>query len=136
AIAARRQAVVATEQNDASASLAQACYGIWFYLLKTALPLDLIVVYPSPREMDWLAPLFLGSILGTLVMSAGLFLLRRRWPGLLATWLSYLVILVPNLGIIRISEQIAADRYSYLAMLGWVAPAAACLCRLGPTSSR
>ena len=120
AIAARRQALVSTEQNDASASLAQACYGIWFYILKTVLPLDLVAVYPSPREIDWLAPPFLLSILGTLAMSVGLFLLRRRWPGLLAAWLSYLVILAPNLGIIRISDQIAADRYSYLAMLGWV----------------
>ena len=76
------------------------------------------------------------SIVGTLAMSVGLFLLRRRWPGLLAAWLSYLVILAPNLGIIRISEQIAADRYSYMAMLGWVMVAAACLCRLGQTSSR
>jgi Flp pilus assembly protein TadD len=136
ALAARRQAVVAMEQNDAPASLAQACYGIWFYLLKTVLPLDLVAVYPSPREMDWRAPVFLGSILGTADLSVGLFLLRRRWPGLLAAWLSYLVILVPNLGIIRISEQIAADRYSYLAMLIWVMPAAVCLCRPGPKSSR
>ncbi len=79
---------------------------------------------------------FLLSILGTLAMSVGLFLLRRRWPGLLAAWLSYLVILAPNSGIIRISDQIAADRYSYMAMLGWVMLAAACLCRLWQMSSR
>jgi protein O-mannosyl-transferase len=136
AIAARRKALVATQQNDACASLAQACYGTWFYLLKTALPLDLVAVYPSPREMDWRAPSFLLSIVGTLALSVGLFLLRRRWPGLLAAWLSYLAILAPNLGIIRISEQIAADRYSYLAMVGWVMPAAAGLCRPWPRSSR
>ena len=59
-----------------------------------------------------------------------MFLLRRRWPGLLAAWLSYLVILAPNSGIIRISEQIAADRYSYMAMLGWVMLAAAGFCWL------
>ena len=128
--------MVSTEQNDASASIAQACYGIWFYILKTVLPLDLIAVYPLPREIDWLAPPFLLSIVGTLVMSVGLFLLRRRWPGLLAAWLSYLVILAPNSGIIRISDQIAADRYSYMAMLGLVDLVAVCLCRLVQTSSR
>ena len=74
--------------------------------------------------------MFLVSILATLAMSAGLFLLRRRWPGLLAAWLSYLVILAPNSGIIRISNQIAADRYSYMAMLGLVVLAAAGFCRL------
>ena len=69
-------------------------------------------------------------------MSVGLFLLRRRWPGLLAAWLSYLVILAPNSGIIRISDQIAADRYSYMAMLGWVSVVAAFCCRLWQASLR
>ena len=136
AIAARRRALVSTEQNDALAIVAQVCYGIWFYVLKTAVPLDLIAVYPSPREMNWLEPRFMLSIVGTAVTTVGCFLLRRRWPGLLAAWLTYLVILAPNLGIIRISEQVAADRYSYMAMLGWVVVAAACFCRLGQTSSR
>ena len=30
--------------------IAQACYGIWFYVLKTALPLDIIPVYPIPKR--------------------------------------------------------------------------------------
>jgi len=76
------------------------------------------------------------SILGTLATSTGLFLMRRRWTGLLAAWLSYLVILAPNSGIIRISSQIAADRYSYMAMLGFVVLAAAGLCRLWQMSLR
>jgi tetratricopeptide (TPR) repeat protein len=136
AIAARRKALVLVEQSDASASIAQVCYGIWFYILKTVLPLDLVAVYPSPKEIDWFAPPFMLSIVGTLAMTVGVFLLRRRWPGLLAAWLSYLVILAPNLGVIRISEQIAADRYSYMAMPGFVMVAAACLRGLGQTSSR
>jgi tetratricopeptide (TPR) repeat protein len=130
AIAARRQSLASVEQTGVSASLARACYGTWFYLLKTALPLNLSAVYPAPREIDWQAPQFLGSIVGTLAVSLALFLLRQRWPGLLAAWLSYLVILAPNSGIIRIDDQIAADRYSYLSMLGWVVVAAAGLCRL------
>jgi hypothetical protein len=65
-----------------------------------------------------------------------LFLLRRRWPELLATWLSYMVILAPTSGIIRFSDQIAADRYSYIATLCWVVLAAAGLCRLCRTSSQ
>ena len=64
-----------------------------------------------------------------MAVSVGLFLLRRRWPGLLAAWLSYLVILAPNSGLMRISNQIAADRYSYMAMMGGVVLVAAGLCR-------
>ncbi len=65
-----------------------------------------------------------------------MFFLRRRWPGLLAAWLSYLVILAPNSGIIRFTDQIAADRYSYLPMLGSVMLAAAGFCWLWPMISR
>ena len=46
------------------------------------------------------------------------------------------MILAPNSGLIRISDQIAADRYSYLSMLGWVVVAAAGLCGLWRRSSR
>jgi Flp pilus assembly protein TadD len=135
AISARRQSLDSVERNDASSSVAQACYGIWFYIIKTAVPLNLIAVYPAPKTIDWLAPEFLLSILSTMAMTAGLFLVRRRWPGLLAAWLSYLVILSPNSGLIRISDQIAADRYSYISMLGLVIVLAGALCRLWPTSA-
>ena len=131
AIAARAQARFIMERYDASEGIAQACYAIWFYILKTVLPLDLSALYPIPRKLNWLAFPFNTSILATLAISAGLFLSRRRWPGLLAVWLSYLVILAPNSGIMRNNGfVIAADRYSYLAMLGMVILTAAGLCRL------
>jgi hypothetical protein len=136
AVAARSRGVFASEQPSASARIAQACYGAWFYLLKTAWPLDLVAVYPLPREIDWRAPRFLASIVATVGVSVGLFLLRRRWPGGLAAWLSYLAILAPSSGLIRTTEQVAADRYSYLATTGWVVAAAAVLCRSGRAGSR
>ena len=130
AIAARSRHVFSSEPFSVSARIAQACYGTWFYLIKTVSPRNLIAVYPLPRDIDWRTPPFCLSILGTLTMSAGLFLVRRRWPGLLAAWLGYLVILVPNSGIVRTTDQIAADRYSYLAMLGGVIAVAAGFCRI------
>jgi len=136
AIAARLPSGVSIKHYRASGGIAQACYGIWFYIVKTVLPLNLNAHYPLPGEISWLAPPFLLSILGTLAMSVGLFLLRQRWPGMLAAWLSYLVILAPNSGFIRVSDEIAADRYSYMTMLGWVVLAAGCLCRLYQASSR
>jgi len=132
AIAARKpvHTVVPIQDYDTTARVARACYGIWLYIVKTVLPLDISVLYPLPGRINWLAPPFLLSILGTLAISVGLFLLRRRRPGLLVAWLSYLVILAPNLGFIRVGNQLAADRYSYMAMLGGVMLAAAGLCRL------
>src|SRR5881628_498914 len=45
--------------------------------------------------------------------------LRRRVPGLPAAWVTYIVVLLPVLGIFQSGSQIAADRYTYLAGLGW-----------------
>ena len=55
---------------------------------------------------------------------------RRRAPAALAVWLSYIVILAPNLGLLRIGNQIAADRYSYVASLGIAMLLAGGFCRL------
>jgi tetratricopeptide (TPR) repeat protein len=51
-------------------------------------------------------------------------------PAPLAAWACYLLIVAPNSGLVRISEQVAADRYSYLALTPLVALAAAGLARL------
>ena len=136
AIAAKPQSRFPVEHYGASAGIAQACYGSSFYLLKTVLPLDLIALYAVPKELNWFVPPFRLCVLVTLAISAGLFLLRRRWPGLFAAWLSYLVILAPNSGIVRISDQIAADRYSYMSMLSSVVLVAAGFCWLWRMSSR
>ncbi len=136
AVAARNSDGFLTEQPAAAVRSASACYATWFYIQKTALPLDLVAVYPLPRVMDWLTPSFMLRIVGILGVTGGLFLLRRRWPGLLAAWLSYLVILAPNSGIIRSSGQVVADRYAYMATLGFVIALAACLCRVAQTSAR
>jgi tetratricopeptide (TPR) repeat protein len=109
--------------------IAQSCYGTWFYLVKTVLPVNITAYYPLPARVAWYEVPFLMSILGTLAVLVGLFLLRRRWPGLLAVALSYLVILAPNVGLVRIGNQMAADRYSYVAMLGGAALLTAGLCR-------
>src|SRR5206468_2525660 len=54
-----------------------------------------------------------------LALTAIVLALRRRAPGLLAVWFAYVVVLLPVLGIFQSGPQIAADRYTYLAGLGW-----------------
>ncbi len=134
--AAKPESRFAFQHEDGSEVIARACYAIWFYIRKTVLPLDLTIVYPIPKDLNWLAFPYSLSILATLTISAALLLLRRRWPGLLAVWLCYLVILAPNLGFVRTSDGIAADRYSYMSMLGLVMVAAACFCWIWHMLSR
>jgi tetratricopeptide (TPR) repeat protein len=112
-----------------SQRISQACYGVWFYLIKTVLPLHLTAYYPIAVKVGATQLTFFLSIVATVCATAAAFFLRRRLPGLLAVWLSYLVILEPTSGLIPIGDQIAADRYSYVSLMGGVALVAAGLCK-------
>jgi protein O-mannosyl-transferase len=115
-------AILAKRSNDSLSSIqnyglaarvAQSCYGTAFYLAKTVWPVGLAAYYPLPRPSSRLMtlPFVLGIpavVMATLVASAQ----GRRHPALLASWAAFLIILAPNMGLIRIGNQIAADRYS------------------------
>ncbi|HKQ50337.1 MAG TPA: tetratricopeptide repeat protein [Phycisphaerae bacterium] len=106
---------------SADARLAHAAYGLIFYLVKTIVPGDLSPYYSLPKNLSLAHgrfALMAGLVVAVTVLAL---LMRRRWPGLLVAWVAYVVILLPNLGLIQISQQLAADRYSYLAMMPWTA---------------
>jgi len=128
AAAASAIAVMAQSSVHAAASLAQvsvpgrlavSAYGLGFYLWKMVVPVNLSPLYELPRTMDPVAPPFLLSYALVLAITAIVLALRRRVPGLPAAWLAYVVVLLPVLGIVQSGPQIAADRYTYLAGLGW-----------------
>jgi Flp pilus assembly protein TadD len=120
----RERHLVPVKSSGLGARLAQSSYGLWFYLVKTLWPPGITAYYPVPSRVDWYATPYLPALLATVAVTAAALGLRRRWPALLAGWLSYLVILSPNLGIVRIGNQIAADRYSYIALMPLVPLAA------------
>jgi len=102
---------------DVDARLAQSAYGVIFYLDKTIRPADLIPYYRLPEGLSLLAWRYGIPAITVLVVTVGLVFMRRRWPAVLAAWFAYVVILLPNLGVLQISQQIATDRYSYVAIL-------------------
>ncbi len=105
------------ESIDWNANLAQSAYGLVFYLVKTVAPFDLAAYYRLPEGLGLSQWPYIGAAALVVGLSAGLVLLRRRFPAPLAAWAAYVVILLPNLGLVQISQQIAADRYSYLAIM-------------------
>src|SRR5262249_44866593 len=58
-------------------------------------------------------------------ISLVLIMLRMRWPAVLASWVSYVVILAPTLGFAQSGPQLVADRYSYLSCMSWAVLAGA-----------
>ena len=113
------------ERYDFVSRLAQALYGIAFYLWKSALPWGLSPLYELPVQLNpWDWPFLLSGFV-VLAISVCLYLARRTWPPGIAIWVYYLVVLFPVLGIAQSGPQMAADRYSYLSCLGWVVLAGA-----------
>lgn len=100
-----------------SARLAQSAYGMAFYPLKTVAPTGLIPFYKLPHDLSLARWPYAQAALFVTALTLALFLTRRRWPAALAAWAAYAVILFPNVGLLQISQQIAADRYSYLAIM-------------------
>jgi hypothetical protein len=121
AVWARSQSVVVVPGYTAATRGAMACYGVWFYLVKTAVPVGLTPSYPIPLRVALTEPRLLASALGILAATAGLVVIRRSWPGVLAAWAVYLVMLAPSTGLIpKGGPCIAADRYCFVPMMGLV----------------
>jgi protein O-mannosyl-transferase len=97
--------------------IAMSCYGVAFYLVKTLLPTGLSVIYEMPETMDITSPPLHSSILLVVGLTLAVWGLRHRHPGLLASWGAYLSLLAPVVGLVRIGDSIAADRYAHFATM-------------------
>ena len=115
---ARSSLEVVAQTRSLSSRLAQVCYSIAYYPIKTVAPAGLIPYHPIRGGANLGEPLFQLCAASVVGLSLTLFLLRKRWPGMLAAWVSYLVLLAPNSGIVRMGSMLVADRYSYLATMG------------------
>jgi len=72
---------------------------------------------------------YLPLQLSILAVATGILILvlvRRRLPPLPAAALAYAITLLPIVGIFQNGQQIAADRYSYLACMSWALLIGAC----------
>jgi protein O-mannosyl-transferase len=119
ALRARKGAIYSFEEIGVWPRLAQALFGLAFYPFKTVIPLGLSPLYELPAHLNLSDWPFLLSGLVVAVLSAGLFVARHRWPAGLASWVCYVMILLPVLGLAQSGPQIVADRYTYSSCLGW-----------------
>lgn len=105
---------------DPLIALAWAIYSTGFYVWKSVGVGILSPIYAMPtREEPMLAGVLLSAV--TAVAITGVLVARRhRWPGALAVWIAYLILLGPMSGIVPFGRlRGAVDRYTYVACLGW-----------------
>ena len=120
---------------DLGTRLVHAGYGLGLYVYETLVPVNLVAYDVAPGRFEPTEPRFVLGVAAAFALTAAAVALRRRWPGLLAAWVAYVAIVLPNLGLVRFGPQLAADRYSYLSTMGFFALVAAALAR-GLVSAR
>ena len=104
---------------DAMSRVIISVYGLTFYVWKTLFPFGLSPLYELPSYLYLLAPWLLASYAFVASASVTAVVVRRRWPAFTAAACAYVVTLLPIIGIVQSGPQITADRYTYLACLGW-----------------
>jgi protein O-mannosyl-transferase len=105
-------------------------YNMVFYLGKTLVPASLSPLYEMPARWSPADPRLLVGLLVPTLVTVALVGWRRRWPAGLAVWIVYAATLAPVAGLaVHAGPQLAADRYTYLACLGFALLAGAGVCR-------
>jgi protein O-mannosyl-transferase len=119
AAAAQRDisAAVSLGEHGIADRIAQACYGLVFYVVKTLWPSDLACHYLLDLNFSATRPIHLAAIAAVLVVTAALAVLARRVPAGLATWAFYGILVSPVLGFFQSGSQKVADRYSHLSAI-------------------
>lgn len=130
AFGVQHQAAVPLSQHGVMGRMAQAAYGLSFYLWKTVAPVRLSALYFLDLPVNPTAWKFTMSALIVVAITGGAIALRRRYPWVLTAWACYVVIASPVLGFVQSGPQLVADRYTYLSCLPWAVLASAGIYRL------
>jgi tetratricopeptide (TPR) repeat protein len=87
------------------------------YLERALLPTGLVAYYPHPGSRLGLGKVVISVVFLLAVTGLAVVNIRKR-PYLLVGWLWYLGTLVPMIGLVQLSGQQMADRYTYFPLLG------------------
>jgi Tfp pilus assembly protein PilF len=114
---AQRGAIGWTEQLPVLARISNAIVTYVVYIWQMLWPAKLAVFYPHPenRLPMWAISLALVVVVGITIAT---FVLQKRAPYLIVSWLWYLGMLVPVIGLVQVGWQGHADRYTYLPQIG------------------
>lgn len=101
------------------ARLVAMVYACVVSLFRFVWPAALSPLYEMPARISLLEPRFGLALLVAVLLTGLLITLRRVWPAGLAAWISSALMLAPVSAAVRQGADLAPDRYSYLAGLGF-----------------
>jgi tetratricopeptide (TPR) repeat protein len=114
---AQKQALELSLKPPLGERVGNALVSYAMYLGQMIWPARLAVLYPYPEGNLKVLQVVLALLL-LLIISAAVFLWRKKYPFLVTGWLWYLGMLVPMIGIVQVGSQVRADRYTYLPQIG------------------
>lgn len=106
-------------QHGALARVTVAAYSFVVSPVRFVWPVALSPLYEMPARVSPLEPRFGLAVGAAVLVTAVLIVLRRLWPGGLAAWTFSALMLAPTSMAVRKGVDLAPDRYSYLAGLGF-----------------
>jgi len=89
-----------------------------FYLYKMIMPVKLAPLYPYPTTVDLFTYEYMGALVIFLFFTVLSLATIKKYRFLPASWLYFVITLLPVIGLVQVGDQVAADRYTYLASLG------------------
>ncbi|MBI5599260.1 MAG: tetratricopeptide repeat protein, partial [Deltaproteobacteria bacterium] len=99
-----------------------SAWGYIFYIYKTIIPIDLAPFYPYPSNVSFLSVEYSGAFIAVCAITVASVLLVKKTRLYSAAWFYYAITLVPVIGIVPIGGFAAANRYTYLPILGLLIP--------------
>lgn len=102
-------------------TLVFAGYAYMAYLAHLIFPIGLSVLYPYPTELLWYHAF--AAILALAIVVFGVYAWRRKWNIVAGGILFYTVNIAIVLQFVQFGEALMADRYLYLAGIGFWLPA-------------
>ena len=118
---ALRHGAVLTEASTYGpiARVTAAGYSFTLALVRFVWPASLSPLYEMPARISPFEPRFGLALAVAVVITVALIVLRQRWPGGLVAWTFSALMLAPTSLAVRQGADLAPDRYSYVAGLGF-----------------
>ncbi|MDH4226895.1 MAG: tetratricopeptide repeat protein [Deltaproteobacteria bacterium] len=114
----QKHGMLTLESKPLSMRLAHALSAYVFYLRKALIPDVLLPYYaPTPNISFFSVSVIVSAVVALGITAISIVWLRRR-PYVAAVWASYVLTLLPVIGILQVGGQAAADRYMYIPSIG------------------